>query len=557
MKFLCPVCKAKYQIGDEKVEGRTLRMKCRKCENEILIKGGTVSVGGARESEIPPATGGTAGRAKMPSRTPAAGPAPRGKLSSRPMSQAPAAPRVPQKPGALGADFRRQVATSTSEPPAAKANASIDQWHVAINDVPVGPMKRDELQKKISSGLVSGESLGWREGYDDWRPLKEIAELAPMLRRSLPPTPKASLGPGGRGVPAPPPRGMGPGTGRPAAPGRIGGPNPPQGGRGQLPAAARSNVVPIGGRLGAGAAPAIDEMPGYQAEQEATRVAENPLFDENGNLLLSMPPPQEGAHSGIGLAGQSSAGGMAAPSDPIGGVSDPFGPPVKSMPQTAAPVVVQRTGLSMNVIILGIGGCAMAIALGVFAGAKYFSTHTKETIEKEVPIDRTVYVDREKIVHVHDQDPNATATKNKVGPTKRPDTPTTTGTTPTGTAAPDEFAQYADNSGGVGRIRHNSDDDQQANTGEEMSADQVRAVVTRNRGQAQQCYEMAARQTGITDAIRVNAHVKVRGSGQVQTVAVTGGPDPLNRCIETSIRHWIWPGAGEADLPFVFQPGAH
>ena len=39
MKFLCDNCKAKYQIPDEKIRGRTLKMKCRKCEHPILIKG--------------------------------------------------------------------------------------------------------------------------------------------------------------------------------------------------------------------------------------------------------------------------------------------------------------------------------------------------------------------------------------------------------------------------------------------------------------------------------------------------------------------------------------
>jgi len=43
MKFLCPSCKAKYQIADEKVAGRSVRMKCRKCGFVIPI------------SEIPPA----------------------------------------------------------------------------------------------------------------------------------------------------------------------------------------------------------------------------------------------------------------------------------------------------------------------------------------------------------------------------------------------------------------------------------------------------------------------------------------------------------------------
>src|SRR6185436_16488924 len=38
MKFLCDQCKAKYQIADENVQGKTLRMKCRKCGHIIEIR---------------------------------------------------------------------------------------------------------------------------------------------------------------------------------------------------------------------------------------------------------------------------------------------------------------------------------------------------------------------------------------------------------------------------------------------------------------------------------------------------------------------------------------
>lgn len=37
MKFVCDNCKAKYQIGDEKVAGKTLRMKCRRCGHLIQV----------------------------------------------------------------------------------------------------------------------------------------------------------------------------------------------------------------------------------------------------------------------------------------------------------------------------------------------------------------------------------------------------------------------------------------------------------------------------------------------------------------------------------------
>src|SRR5215471_17493656 len=38
MKFLCDNCKAKYQIADEKVAGKTVRMKCRKCGHLIEVR---------------------------------------------------------------------------------------------------------------------------------------------------------------------------------------------------------------------------------------------------------------------------------------------------------------------------------------------------------------------------------------------------------------------------------------------------------------------------------------------------------------------------------------
>src|SRR3569833_2364904 len=43
MKFVCDNCKAKYQIGDEKVAGKTVRMKCRKCGYDIKVSASTGS----------------------------------------------------------------------------------------------------------------------------------------------------------------------------------------------------------------------------------------------------------------------------------------------------------------------------------------------------------------------------------------------------------------------------------------------------------------------------------------------------------------------------------
>src|SRR3954464_12182419 len=52
MKFLCPSCKAKYQIADEKVAGRSVRMKCRKCGFMIQVSS-AMAAPSSLESEPP------------------------------------------------------------------------------------------------------------------------------------------------------------------------------------------------------------------------------------------------------------------------------------------------------------------------------------------------------------------------------------------------------------------------------------------------------------------------------------------------------------------------
>jgi len=141
MKFLCRNCKAKYQIADEKVAGRTLRMTCQQCGEPIVVRGPARQTG------------------------PVA-------VAARPV--APTA--VAQTQTALhGADLAH-LATPSREPPIAH-----EEWHVAINDQPVGPLRRDEVARRIAQGQIDRESLAWREGMDDWLAIKHIAELSSLF----------------------------------------------------------------------------------------------------------------------------------------------------------------------------------------------------------------------------------------------------------------------------------------------------------------------------------------------------------------------------------------
>jgi hypothetical protein len=85
------------------------------------------------------------------------------------------APRLtpPPPPSPLGADFRAAAA-----PPAPLTSPGPpDEWHVAIDDHPIGPIQRDEVARKIAAGALGLDSLAWREGLDDWMPIREIPEL--------------------------------------------------------------------------------------------------------------------------------------------------------------------------------------------------------------------------------------------------------------------------------------------------------------------------------------------------------------------------------------------
>jgi predicted Zn finger-like uncharacterized protein len=287
MKFLCPSCKAKYQIADEKVAGRSVRMKCRKCGFMIQVSSASAAppssldsdppdqlseaassappppqpVAVAREVAAKPAPSPAAPRvapapAAVPKPTASAAkaapvPAPRpppGKPAgvvpkpaappARPSAPKAAAPFAPKpaasatatpapaaaKPapaptpapvafaakadvprdfeeddevtrmadaGALAGAFSQAFggggASASVDAPVEPAALSMpgDEWFVGINGVPVGPIRLSELRSKAASGAVSKESLVWRDGFEDWRPLKTYPELLAIVEEGV------------------------------------------------------------------------------------------------------------------------------------------------------------------------------------------------------------------------------------------------------------------------------------------------------------------------------------------------------------------------------------
>lgn len=119
MKIVCGSCGAKYSIADEKVQGKIFKIRCKKCDDVIVVKG--TSDGEdlqAAESDF----GGAYGHSDGAS-----------------------------------------------------------EWYVVLEGEQVGPITAEEVEAYFSVGQLSNESFVWRDGLDNWVPIHSISEFAHLV----------------------------------------------------------------------------------------------------------------------------------------------------------------------------------------------------------------------------------------------------------------------------------------------------------------------------------------------------------------------------------------
>jgi len=87
--------------------------------------------------------------------------------------------------GALAAAFGALVTATQPSKPTNDPVMPADEWYVGINDVPVGPIRLGEIRAKAAAGGISGDSLVWRDGLEEWRPLRTFPELIAVVEESL------------------------------------------------------------------------------------------------------------------------------------------------------------------------------------------------------------------------------------------------------------------------------------------------------------------------------------------------------------------------------------
>src|SRR4051812_11539746 len=146
MKIVCDACQAKYSISDDKVQGKVFKIRCKKCSNIIVVRGGA----GAAE----PA------------------PAPQQEKDTRVYD--------------YGYDGGGEHAPAGDEA----------VWHVVINQDQVGPMTAVEVQQRFAAGEIDNETYIWREGFADWLPLTQVDTFAVLVASG---STTAALGHGGGG----------------------------------------------------------------------------------------------------------------------------------------------------------------------------------------------------------------------------------------------------------------------------------------------------------------------------------------------------------------------
>ena len=141
MRFNGQNCAAKYQIADEKVAGKTVRMKCRKCGEVIQVRARKTDSGilpfyAAPKSTAAPVAQAVSQAAARVAGAPPTGPAPRAPVAAG--SQPDEATVVMSKELAVAA--ATGAASSPSSQPAPSGGGQQDaDWFVGIQGERVGP----------------------------------------------------------------------------------------------------------------------------------------------------------------------------------------------------------------------------------------------------------------------------------------------------------------------------------------------------------------------------------------------------------------------------------
>jgi predicted Zn finger-like uncharacterized protein len=571
MKFLCENCKAKYQIADDKVAGRTVRMKCRKCNHMIEVEasvtetsvnatnpavdrpkpsastGVSASKGAVqaaasglpppRHAPPPPRPMSPSLSGVKPRTTPAQTPAP---SSSRPPGgKAPAKPPVPAAGAGLAGAFSKAVSAPHEDPSSVSAamavlssSSSTEEWYVGINGVPVGPVRLSDLRRKASNGLITEESLVWREGFEEWVPLRTFPELAAMLKESAG-TGRTSLTPT-------------PGTAMPVPSGRAHAPLP------RAPTPAGSGVRPSTTPRAVGSQPRSNVLAFAARGATAEKIdgLNEPSFEEHVKADESFRPPP--------AASPEPASAPIAVAAPV--LPEVFEPiQFRAAGFSQRPHRPQRHPIALWLVVL-LGGILLGVVTMVVLMPKSNVKPAIQVVSVMVPAPAAPApqpVENEGNTTVGPIEVSAVVAAKGTG--SKASKAAAAADTPSAPAAP--LSTSLTGLGGLvgGPSAPSGGSTSGSSGGQLQTADLERVVQSHRAFVKRQCWDpaLSARAPNAPSSARVVVAINVGRDGSVQNANASGGDGypGLTNCVQTNVKNWKFPqsdGTTSFTVPFVF-----
>ncbi len=140
MNFICDNCQHRYNIADDKVRGKTVKVRCRHCQHLITLVG--------------------------------------------PAEEAVEEERTTMMP----IDEVERLRKEGASPVAAPVADTPSEWLAMIKGKQSGPFDLRALAELGRGGQINGRSYFWRKGMPEWKRGSELAELASLF---APPVPAA------------------------------------------------------------------------------------------------------------------------------------------------------------------------------------------------------------------------------------------------------------------------------------------------------------------------------------------------------------------------------
>ena len=417
-----------------------------------------------------------------------------------------------------------------------------EEWYVGINGVPLGPVRLSALRQKALQGVIDEDSLVWREGFEEWLPLRTFPELVVLVKEARESAGRPSF--------TPPP----PGVRRSAIP--LASPR-------LSPAA----PLPIGSVPMPGGFDAVTAQPGGAEETD----------EEMATIIASSPADLAAAGQltpyGLGTPAPMAASVGMVTGDPFGGSASEVAPDSEDLPRKSI-VDDFAVGVRRQVRMHPAAYVLIAIAFGFGAtGAVVFFTGdrgpaapaTIQVVTVTAPPATATgpgeTAPAESVAMNIEGDPEsgkAAGNGSKVaGPL-----PTDTNGKPTDEKGPGALPPrvgLGDGPSGGGPVV-GGPGGVDSTLPQQLDQGDIERVVAAHRVSVKRgCWEpaLASRDPKAPKSAKVTVSITIGPGGNVTSASASGGAGfpSLASCVSSRVRAWSFPRSGgesRANIPFAF-----